>query len=108
MKYYDFLLCVLISFVASTWEIKDLDASDSTTESPRCLVTHMLEIQSDSWGTWKKSRSSKFEKSIPYALLCQVSGELLPANFQVLSCFNTNLVVQIILVQRPFQSSSEL
>ncbi|KMT03585.1 hypothetical protein BVRB_8g192590 isoform B [Beta vulgaris subsp. vulgaris] len=58
----------------STWEIKDLDASDSTTESPRCLVTHMLEIQSDSWGTWKKSRSSKFEKSIPYALLCQVSG----------------------------------
>uniref|UniRef100_A0A803N878 Protein ENHANCED DISEASE RESISTANCE 2 C-terminal domain-containing protein n=2 Tax=Chenopodium quinoa TaxID=63459 RepID=A0A803N878_CHEQI len=34
----------------------------------------MLEIQSDSWGSWKKSRSSKFEKSIPYALLCQVAG----------------------------------
>ncbi|XP_021741885.1 protein ENHANCED DISEASE RESISTANCE 2-like [Chenopodium quinoa] len=58
----------------STWEIKSLDTSDATAESPRCLVTHMLEIQSDSWGSWKKSRSSKFEKSIPYALLCQVAG----------------------------------
>lgn len=58
----------------STWEIKGLDTSDATAESPRCLVTHMLEIQSDSWGSWKKSRSSKFEKSIPYALLCQVAG----------------------------------
>ncbi|XP_021850565.1 protein ENHANCED DISEASE RESISTANCE 2 isoform X2 [Spinacia oleracea] len=58
----------------STWEIRSLDTSGATTEFPRCLVTHMLEIQSDSWGAWKKSRSSKFEKSIPYSLLCQVAG----------------------------------
>ncbi|CAO2822540.1 unnamed protein product [Amaranthus hypochondriacus] len=58
----------------STWEIKSLDTEDAVIEFPRCLVTHMLEIQSDSWGSWKKSRSSKFEKSIPYALLCQVAG----------------------------------
>ncbi|XP_057550689.1 protein ENHANCED DISEASE RESISTANCE 2 [Amaranthus tricolor] len=58
----------------STWEIKSLDTEDAATELSRCLVTHMLEIQSESWGSWKKSRSSKFEKSIPYALLCQVAG----------------------------------
>lgn len=58
----------------STWEIKSLDTSDATTKYSGCLVSHMLEIQSDSWGSWKKSRSSKFEKSIPYALLCQVAG----------------------------------
>ncbi|XP_074281234.1 protein ENHANCED DISEASE RESISTANCE 2-like isoform X2 [Silene latifolia] len=57
----------------STWEIKSL-AAPADAESERCLVTNMLEIQSDSWGLWKKTRTSKFEKSIPYALLCQVSG----------------------------------
>ncbi|KAK9698017.1 hypothetical protein RND81_08G077000 [Saponaria officinalis] len=57
----------------STWEIRKL-AVPAAAESARCLVTNMLEIQSDSWGLWKKTRTSKFEKSIPYALLCQVSG----------------------------------
>ncbi|KAL9223925.1 hypothetical protein vseg_000010 [Gypsophila vaccaria] len=57
----------------STWEIKKL-VVPAASESARCLVTNMLEIQSDSWGLWKKTRTSKFEKSIPYALLCQVAG----------------------------------
>ncbi|KAJ8437131.1 hypothetical protein Cgig2_016874 [Carnegiea gigantea] len=56
----------------STWEIKSLDTT--AVESQRCLVTHMLEVEYDGWSSWKKNRNSKFEKSIPFALLCQVAG----------------------------------
>ncbi|XP_039059992.1 protein ENHANCED DISEASE RESISTANCE 2-like [Hibiscus syriacus] len=57
----------------STWEIRSLDGTnDSNTE--KCLVTHMLEIHSSGWGKWKKNNNSKFEKTIPYALLSQVAG----------------------------------
>ncbi|KAL2961668.1 hypothetical protein AAZX31_17G101400 [Glycine max] len=65
----------------SSWEIRNLNTSMAS-NSPRCLVTHTLEIHSTSWCRWKKNKSSKFERSIPYALLCQVSGlkEYIAAN----------------------------
>ncbi|KAH9615469.1 hypothetical protein KSS87_008283 [Heliosperma pusillum] len=75
----------------STWEVKSL-AAPGAADSERCLVTNMLEIQSDSWGLWKKTRTSKFEKSIPYALLCQVSGlkEYIGANPSIKNLSATN------------------
>ncbi|KAK7304773.1 hypothetical protein VNO77_42660 [Canavalia gladiata] len=58
---------------ASTWEIRNLNTPMGSNRS-RCLVTQTLEIHSAYWYRWKNSQSSKFEKSIPYALLCQVAG----------------------------------
>ncbi|KAL2338480.1 hypothetical protein Fmac_012926 [Flemingia macrophylla] len=65
----------------SSWEIRNLTTSVAS-NSPRCVVTHTLEIHSASWCQWKNNRSSKFERSIPYALLCQVAGlkEYIAAN----------------------------
>ncbi|KAL4564111.1 hypothetical protein LXL04_028163 [Taraxacum kok-saghyz] len=57
----------------STWEIKNLTTSVPANGS-RCLVTHMLEVHSRNWSKWKNNQSSKFEKTIPYALLNQASG----------------------------------
>lgn len=59
-----------MSILACTWEIRNLDTSDDA----KCLVTQMLEIQAEGWFGWKKYRSSKFERTIPYALLTQVAG----------------------------------
>ncbi|PWA52006.1 hypothetical protein CTI12_AA458240 [Artemisia annua] len=66
----------------STWEIRNL-STHAPTNTSKCLVTHMLEVQSKSWSKWKTSQSSKFEKTVAYALLSQVSdtnanGELDP------------------------------
>lgn len=60
-------------FNPSTWEIRNLNTS-TVSNAPRSLVTQMLEIHSSCWFRWKKEHSSKFEKSVPYALLCQVAG----------------------------------
>ncbi|XP_027338393.1 protein ENHANCED DISEASE RESISTANCE 2-like [Abrus precatorius] len=57
----------------STWEIRYLNTPMGSNRS-RCLVTQTLEIHSAYWHRWKNSQCSKFEKSIPYALLCQVAG----------------------------------
>ncbi|EFH44669.1 hypothetical protein ARALYDRAFT_330172 [Arabidopsis lyrata subsp. lyrata] len=57
----------------STWEIRSLKKR-SDAETPSCLVTHMLEIHSKRWCKWKRTSYSKFEKTIPYALLLQVAG----------------------------------
>ncbi|KAM7268894.1 hypothetical protein ACFE04_011060 [Oxalis oulophora] len=66
---------------ASTWEIRKLNTPMGA-NIERCLVTQMLEMYSSSWFRWKKDNSSKFEKSIPYALLSQVAGlkEFIGAN----------------------------
>lgn len=61
------------SLIASSWEIRNLRASVGS-HGDRCLVTHMLEIESRGWFKWKCGQGSKFENSIPYALLNQVSG----------------------------------
>ncbi|OIW19508.1 hypothetical protein TanjilG_06963 [Lupinus angustifolius] len=65
----------------STWEIRNLNTPVAS-NSPKCLVTHTLEIHSASWHQWKNNKRSKFERSIPYALLCQVAGlkEYIAAN----------------------------
>ncbi|XP_062158230.1 protein ENHANCED DISEASE RESISTANCE 2-like isoform X2 [Alnus glutinosa] len=57
----------------STWEIRRLNTPVGS-NAPKCLVTQMLEIHSSRWFRWKKNHCSKFEKSVPYALLCQVAG----------------------------------
>ncbi|XP_052489222.1 protein ENHANCED DISEASE RESISTANCE 2 isoform X2 [Gossypium raimondii] len=57
----------------STWEVRSLN-SPMGSNTTKCLVTHMLEIHSSGWLRWKKNSSSKFEQTIPYALLSQVAG----------------------------------
>ncbi|XP_076888798.1 protein ENHANCED DISEASE RESISTANCE 2-like isoform X1 [Bidens hawaiensis] len=57
----------------SSWEIRSLRGV-SGLNGDRCLVTHMLEIESRGYFKWKLYQCSKFEKSIPFALLNQVSG----------------------------------
>lgn len=65
----------------STWEIRNLNTPMGS-NTARCIVTQMLEVHQSGWCRWKKNRTSKFEKSIPYALLSQVAGlkEYLGAN----------------------------
>ncbi|KAL8133342.1 hypothetical protein AgCh_008705 [Apium graveolens] len=55
----------------STWEMRILN---TTAGNSKCLVTHMLEVHSKVWRGWKKNQRSKFEKTVPYALLSQVAG----------------------------------
>ncbi|CDP10522.1 unnamed protein product [Coffea canephora] len=57
----------------SSWEIKNLNTSSSS-KVAQCLVTQTLEINTKGWFKWKKDYSPKFEKTIPFALLSQVSG----------------------------------
>lgn len=64
---------IVLSLSASTWEIRTLYTSGSS--SPKCVVTLMLEIAPSFWGRWKR-RHSNFDKSIPFALLSQVAGWL--------------------------------
>lgn len=85
-----FMLMFLICFVASTWEIRDLNTSMGS-HTPRCVVTQMLEIHSAGWFRWRKNHCSKFEKSVPYALLCQVAGEELIIYFSMLFFHFCNL-----------------
>ncbi|XP_052730841.1 protein ENHANCED DISEASE RESISTANCE 2 isoform X3 [Vigna angularis] len=65
----------------TSWEIRNLSTSGAS-NSPRCLVTHTLEINSSSWCRWKNNQNSKFQRSIPHALLFQVAGlkEYIAAN----------------------------
>ncbi|CAI0395106.1 unnamed protein product [Linum tenue] len=57
----------------STWEIRSLNTPMGSTAA-KCLVTEMLEIHQAGWNRWKQNLSSKFERTIPYALLSQVAG----------------------------------
>lgn len=65
----------------STWEISSINTPMGTNIA-KCLVTQTLEIHEIGWMRWKNSHCSKFEKTIPYALMCQVSGlkEYIEAN----------------------------
>ncbi|XP_020688979.1 protein ENHANCED DISEASE RESISTANCE 2-like isoform X1 [Dendrobium catenatum] len=56
----------------SIWEISRLKTAYSATS--KCLVTRILEIHSTIWDRLKKRYTTNFEKTIPYALLCQVGG----------------------------------
>ncbi|KAK7411623.1 hypothetical protein VNO78_03058 [Psophocarpus tetragonolobus] len=80
----------------STWEIRNLNTPMGS-DRQRCIVTHTLEIHSASWYRWKNSQQcTKFEKSIPYALLCQVAGlkEYIGANPTLLQ-YGTSVHSQI-------------
>ncbi|KAJ0741115.1 putative START domain, protein ENHANCED DISEASE RESISTANCE 2, START-like domain superfamily [Helianthus annuus] len=57
----------------SSWEIRNLRGLAGS-NGDRCLVTHMLEIDSGGWFKWKRDKCAKFERSIAYSLLNQVSG----------------------------------
>ncbi|KAG7030348.1 Protein ENHANCED DISEASE RESISTANCE 2 [Cucurbita argyrosperma subsp. argyrosperma] len=57
----------------STWEIRCLNTAMGS-NAPKCLVTQILEIQPAGWFKWQRYQPLKFEKSVPYALLCQVAG----------------------------------
>ncbi|XAR66799.1 hypothetical protein NMG60_11013138 [Bertholletia excelsa] len=57
----------------STWEIRSLDASSSSNNA-KCILTQMLEVNSVGWCKWRNNQGSKFEKTVPYALLSQVAG----------------------------------
>ncbi|XVF35508.1 hypothetical protein REPUB_Repub18cG0151600 [Reevesia pubescens] len=78
----------------STWEIRSLNTPMGT-NTAKCLVTQMLEIHTAGWCRWKKTSCSKFEKTIPYALLSQVSGlkEYIGSN-PSLNCESYSMVVQ--------------
>lgn len=76
---------LFLFIAASTWEIRNLKKRVDA-EPSSCLVTHMLEIHSKRWCKWKRTSYSKFEKTIPYALLLQVAGyihALSSASFRV-------------------------
>ncbi|XVE53694.1 hypothetical protein DITRI_Ditri03aG0023200 [Diplodiscus trichospermus] len=55
----------------------------------------MLEIHTAGWCRWKKNSCSKFEKTIPYAMLSQVAGlkEYIGAN-PSLNCKSSSMFVQ--------------
>nr|CAD1827794.1 unnamed protein product [Ananas comosus var. bracteatus] len=76
----------------SIWEIRRLSTSGSSTS--KCLVTQMLEINSSFWDKWKRRRSSNFERTISFALLCQVAGlrEYFGANPSLTSDSPTTIV----------------
>ncbi|KAL6859367.1 hypothetical protein ACP4OV_017626 [Aristida adscensionis] len=81
-----------LNLSASTWEIKRLNTSQSST--PMSIVTNTLEICPSFWGRWKRRHSSNFDKSIPFALLSQVAGlrEYFEANPGLTSDFPTAVV----------------
>eukprot|EP00262_Sarcandra_glabra_P000483 TRINITY_DN1056_c0_g1_i1.p1 TRINITY_DN1056_c0_g1~~TRINITY_DN1056_c0_g1_i1.p1 ORF type:complete len:741 (-),score=140.56 TRINITY_DN1056_c0_g1_i1:216-2438(-) len=77
----------------SIWEIRRLHPSPNSSPA-KCLVTQMLEIHSSDWARWKKRACSKFEKTIPYILLCQVAGlrEYFGAN-PALTCDSPSTII---------------
>ncbi|GAB4828180.1 hypothetical protein Ancab_035097 [Ancistrocladus abbreviatus] len=77
----------------STWAIRSLSMS-AASDSASCLLTHTLEIKSSSWQRWRKNRGTKFEKSIPFALLCQMAGlkEYIGANPALTFKFHTTVI----------------
>ncbi|KAL0345694.1 UNVERIFIED_CONTAM: protein ENHANCED DISEASE RESISTANCE 2-like [Sesamum radiatum] len=77
----------------STWEISNLSTS-SPSNTARCLVTQTLEISPKGWFKWRNKHSQKFEKSVPYALLSQVSGlkEYIGANPALTSESSTTII----------------
>ncbi|CAN0838554.1 Protein ENHANCED DISEASE RESISTANCE 2 [Linum grandiflorum] len=59
--------------IPSSWEIRNLSPSTGS-NTARCLVSQMLEMNQVGWCRWKQNRRSDFEKTTPYAMLTQVAG----------------------------------
>ncbi|KAL6541200.1 hypothetical protein OROMI_025083 [Orobanche minor] len=77
----------------STWEISNLSTSSSSNDA-RCLVTQTLEISLKGWFKCRNKNCQEFEKTVPYALLSQVSGlkEYVGANPAIRSESSTTIV----------------
>ncbi|KDP38628.1 hypothetical protein JCGZ_03981 [Jatropha curcas] len=77
----------------STWEIRNINTPMGS-NTVRCIVTQTLEIHHAGWFRWKANLCSKFEKTIPYALLSQVAGlkEYVGANPALKSKYATTIV----------------
>ncbi|XP_065851444.1 protein ENHANCED DISEASE RESISTANCE 2-like [Euphorbia lathyris] len=77
----------------STWEIRNLNTPMGS-NSMKCILTQTLEIHDKGWFGWKTNHSSKFEKTIPYALLSQVAAlkEYIEANPALKSKYATTVL----------------
>ncbi|KAL8502583.1 hypothetical protein ACS0TY_021647 [Phlomoides rotata] len=77
----------------SSWEISNLK-TPSSLNTAKCLVTQTLEINPKGWFKWRNKHCQEFEKTVPYALLCQVSGlkEYVGANPEITSELSTTIV----------------
>lgn len=65
--------CQHIKLNPTVWEIRKASpGKPHGTQSS--FVTQTMEIHSSGWGRWKKRYFAKFEKTVPYILLCQIAG----------------------------------
>lgn len=65
--------CQHIKLNPTVWEIRKASpGKPQGTQSS--FVTQTMEIHSSGWGRWKKRYFAKFEKTVPYILLCQIAG----------------------------------
>uniref|UniRef100_A0A0D6R473 START domain-containing protein n=1 Tax=Araucaria cunninghamii TaxID=56994 RepID=A0A0D6R473_ARACU len=62
-----------IKLNSTVWEIINISARQSK-GGLRSVVSQTMEVHSTGWGHWRKRYYAKFEKTIPYVLLCQVAG----------------------------------
>lgn len=94
-------------FAASTWEVRSINTPMGS-NTAKSLVTQVLETQADGWSRWKNSSCSKFEKTVPYALLSQVSGlkEYVEANPLLKSESSTNTASSVSSLNGDFSDVS--
>ncbi|KAJ3704668.1 hypothetical protein LUZ61_008373 [Rhynchospora tenuis] len=90
----------------SIWEIRKLNSSDHVA---KCLVAQMVEVQPSFWDRWKGSQLEKFEKSIPFSLLCQVAclREYFAANPALMSESPSAIMQPKLLVPSSVNSDAE-
>ncbi|GLJ39749.1 hypothetical protein SUGI_0812440 [Cryptomeria japonica] len=58
---------------STVWEITNASARQNK-GGLKSVVSQTMELSSTGWGRWRKRCYAKFEKTIPYVLLCQVAG----------------------------------
>ncbi|KAJ1700293.1 hypothetical protein LUZ63_000072 [Rhynchospora breviuscula] len=90
----------------SIWEIRKLTSLDHVA---KCLVAQMVEVQPSFWDRWKGSQLEKFEKSIPFSLLCQVAclREYFAANPALMSESPSAIMQPKLLVHSSVNSDAE-
>ena len=65
--------CPHIKLNPTVWEIRKASpGKPQGTQSS--FVTQTMDIHFSGWGRWKKRYFAKFEKTVPYILLCQIAG----------------------------------
>jgi hypothetical protein len=66
--------CQHIKLNPTVWEIRKASPGKPQGTQNFFFVTQTMEIHSSNWGRWKKRYFAKFEKTVPYILLCQIAG----------------------------------